>query len=441
MRFFHFLFLLALYFGPIVSLAAQTSSSIAGTYVLTNIRLETISGGTIEQGTLVIREGQIDTIGTDVPLPDDADVVIDGAGLTVYPGMIDGGTFIGLMEIGSIAETQDQNEIGEVTPHMLALTAVNPNSELIKTTRQSGVTTALTMPSGGLMPGTAALVNLHGYTPAQMDAGFRGVLLNFPTHARRHRFDRRSEADIKKEARKAMKVLDELWSKAVQFARIDSAYTANPDPDRMPEFLPDMQALATVVRGEVPLLIEVNAAKDIAAALDWVKEKNIRVIFTGVAEGWRLADRIAEAGIPCIVGPVLSLPTRNSDRYDKPYANAGLLHQAGVKITLRTRESENVRNLPFHAGFAATYGLGREAALRAITLNAAEIFGVDADLGSLEAGKKATLFIADGDPFEPKTTIEHVFIDGYLMPKTDRQKALYDEFLNRQPGIEKAGGE
>jgi len=151
----------------------------------------------------------------------------------------------------------------------------------------------------------------------------------------------------------------------------------------------------------MPLVIQVNTAKDILSAIEWVKERKIEnPIFSGVAEGWRVADEIAEAGIPCLVGPVLSTPTRGSDRFDKPYQNVGLMHKAGVKVAIRTGESENVRNLPFNAGFAAAYGMGREDAMRAVTITPAEIFGVSDMLGSLEVGKKANVIVADGDPFE-----------------------------------------
>jgi imidazolonepropionase-like amidohydrolase len=349
--------------------------------------------------------------------------------------MIDAGTRLGLQEIGSLDETQDYAEIGEVTPHMQALTAVNPSSTLIPITRVSGVTTVLTAPAGGLFPGTAALIDLQGYTPEQLDAGFRGVVLNFPSGARRGWWDRREQSEIDKQRDEAMEKLNDTWEQAVLAARIDSAYQAAPEPKPTPEYVPEMEALGPVVRGEVPLLIEVDKASDISRAIEWVQEKGVRAIFTGVTEGWRVADEIADAGIPVIAGPVLSLPTRNSDRYDRAYANPGLMHDAGVQVALRTQEIENVRNLPYNAAFAAAYGMGREAALEAVTIVPARIFGVDNRLGSLEAGKAATLFVADGDPFETKTQVRHLVIDGYLMPMTSRQTDLYDEYLQRTPGL------
>jgi imidazolonepropionase-like amidohydrolase len=430
------LLLLALAIVPPDGSPADPDEGRRGTFYLTNCRIETVTNGTIEDGSLLLRDGLIEALGEAVLQPADAEV-IDCAGGTVYPGMIDGGTRLGLQEIGSLDETRDYAEIGSVTPHMQALTAVNPSSTLIPITRVSGVTTVLTAPSGGLMPGTAALISLHGYTPEQLDAGFRGVVLAFPSSARRGQWDRRTAEEIKKESDEAFEKLDDTWEQARLYARIDSAYRVAPEPKPTPEYVPEMQALAAVVRGEVPFLIEVNAAKDITRAIEWVQERGVRAIFTGVSEGWRVADEIADAGIPVIAGPVLALPTRDADRYDRAYANPGLMRDAGVQVALRTSEIENVRNLPYHAAFAAAYGMGREAALEAVTIVPARLFGVADRLGSLEAGKAATLFVADGDPFETKTQVRHLFIDGYLMPLASRQTELYEEYLERTPGLSK----
>ena len=412
-----------------------------GTVALTNARIVTVTNGVIENGTLVIKDDRITALGANVSVPAGAQV-IDCAGLTIYPGMIDSGTQMGLVEVGSLAETRDARELGDLSPQMKALTAVNPNAVAIPVTRVSGVTTVITEPSGGMLPGQAALINLHGYTPQQMFAGFQGVALQFPTTGRRGRFDRRSDEDIKKAADKALKKLNDTWDAATLYHRIDSTYQASPEEGRRPEYVPAMTALLPVIRGEQTLIIRVNAARDIEAAIEWVEKRGFeRVIFSGVAEGWRVADKIAEAGIPCLVGPVLSVPTRQSDRYDKAYANAGLMHKAGVKIAIRSGDTANARNLPYNAGFAAAYGLGQAEALRALTITPAEIFGVDSQIGSLEVGKKATLFVADGDPFETKTDIHHVFIEGYQIPMESRHTRLYDEFLNRNPGRVKHGGE
>lgn len=395
-------------------------------FALTNAKIYTVTNGVIENGTIVISNGIIQAVGANVAIPSDA-IVIDYGGQEIYPGMIDSGTQLGLVEIGSIAEAQDVREFGDITPQMEALTAVNPNSEAIPVTRVSGVTTVITRPSGGVFPGTAATINLFGYTPDQMFAGSKGLVINFPSSGRRWR-QTQEEADRARE--RALKTLNETWDKAELYAEIEDA-----DGTR---YYPEMEALARVLKGEMKAYIEVNAAKDILSAIEWVQEKGLTdVVFTGVSEGWRVAEELAEAGIPVITGPVQSVPTRRSDAFDAAYKNPSVMQKAGIKVALRTNDTENSRNLPYHAGFAAAYGMGREEALKAITINAAEIMGLEDQLGSIEVGKKANLFVATGDPFETSTQIIEVFIDGYQIPMTSRQIELYNEFLDRVPGLNK----
>jgi imidazolonepropionase-like amidohydrolase len=352
--------------------------------------------------------------------------------------MIDAGSRLGLVEIGSLPETQDDSEIGEVIPHMQALTAINPNSVSIPVTRVNGITSVLSVPQSGLFPGTAALINLHGYSPEQMFAGFKGVVLNFPSTGRKGFFDKRTEEDIKKEADKAIETLNNVWDKAILYAKIDSAFQTNSKENTQPEYYPEMAALSEVISGKTSLIIEVNTKTDIESALKWVKEKQIsKVIFSGVAEGWRVAEKIAEAKIPVLCGPILSMPSRESDRYERPYDNPGLLQKAGVKVAIKSGETENTRNLPYHAGFAAAYGMSRREALKAVTIIPAEIFGVADKLGSLEVGKIANLFVANGDPFETKTEIKYLFINGMKIPIDSRHIQLYEEFLQRSTGAGK----
>ncbi len=414
-------------------LQAQSPKAEYGNYALTNATVHTVTNGTIENATVLIKDGKISGVGENLTYGEDFET-IDASGKHIYPGMIDSGTRLGLSEVGSVSLTQDYNEVGEVIPHMEVLTAVNPNSALIPVTRVSGVTTVLTSPAGGLFPGTAALINLHGYTPQQMHAGFSSPVMNFPSSGKRGRWDRRSDEEIKKASEKAMKDLDDIWQKVEQYHRIDSARTAG-STDVELGYYPEMKALLPVYRGEKPLLIQVDRANDIKQAIEWVQKKEIKAIFTGVEEGYRVADEIAKANIPVIVGPTLNTPSKDYDRYDKPYANPGILKKAGVKVALSTRETENVRNLPYNAGFAAAYGMSKEDALKAITIVPAELFNVADQLGSIEVGKQATLFISTGDPFETATNVEQVFIKGWKIPMVSRHTELYEEFLQRSPGV------
>ena len=415
---------------PVVAMAQIDGEFVKprnGKFLLKNATVVTVTKGTLANTSVLLENGKISKVGTN--LSSDGAEVIDCTGLFIYPGIIDGGTRLGLVEVSSVPETVDYADVGNVTPNMQALTTVNPNSEAIGVTRVSGVTTVLTVPSsGGLFPGTAALINLNGYTPDQMYGGFKAVAMIFPSSGRRGRFDRRSDEDVKKDGEKALKEANDIWDNAKSYLELKKSGATL-------AYFPEMEQLSKVISGELPLLIEVNAASDIQQAIKWVEGKNIKVIFTGVAEGWRVADEIAKAKIPVVTGPVQELPTRSSDRYDAPYANAGLLAKAGVKVALRTDDEENVRNLPFHAAFAAAYGLGKEEALKAVTINPAEIFGVADQYGSVEAGKRANLIVSTGDPFETRSQIMHVFIDGYRIPMSNRHIRLYQEFLERSPGL------
>lgn len=415
------------------SLQAQmVQKATVANVILKGATLHTVSDGD-KIADLHIKDGKIAAIGNN--LSDAGAQVIDCTGKHIYPGLIDAGTRLGLAEIGAVSLTNDYRELGDFIPHMKALTAVNPNSVAIPVTRVNGVTSVLAMPAGGRFPGTAAMINLVGYTPQQMYAGFEGVILNFPASGKSSRWDRRSAEDIKKAEEKALKKIDDIWDKALLYTRIDSAAQAS--RQKRNDYNPQMDALMPVVRGEAKLLVEVNKSQDILNAIKWCQDRNIDAILMGVADGWMVADKIAESGFPVVTGPVLGLPRRGSDRYDVIYKNPGKLAAAGVKVALRTSDTENVRNLPFHAGFAAAYGMGKEEALKAVTLNTAEIFGIGDQLGSLSQGKSANLFVSDGDPFEPKTTIERLYISGRDVPMESRHTLLYDEFLERDPGLKK----
>lgn len=409
--------------------AQQVAKSMSGSFLLKGATVHTITNGDVNADVL-IEGGMIKTIAPSIS-PASGTEVIDCSGKHIYPGMIDGGSHAGLSEVSSISLTNDFNEVGDFNPHVQALTAVNPNSVIIPVTRVNGVTQVLAKPSGGIVSGTAALISMHGYTPDQMYAGFKGMVMNWPGTGRRGWWDNRSDEEIEKAAKETMKSIDDIWEKASTYAKMNAE-------EEVTEYNPEMKALMPVVNGDMPLMIEVNKEDDITAVLKWVKEKeNLNVILTGVSEGYRVADKIAEAGIPVITGPILARPSRNSDRYDAAYSNAGQMHKAGVKVAIRTDETENTRNLPFHAGFAAAYGMGKEAALKAVTIVPAELFGVADKYGSIEEGKMGSLFVSDGDPFETKTNIHHLFIDGWKVPLESRHTLLYEEFLNRDPGLQK----
>ena len=409
----------------------QVKKSVHEDVILENADIYTVTSGII-RGDVYIKSGKIAAVGTIGNKPSTIKT-IDCTGKRIYPGFIDGGSRLGLTEVGAVSLTNDHSEIGDFTPHMKALTAVNPHSVAIPVTRTNGITTVITKPSSGTFPGTAALINLQGYTPDQMYAGVEMIYMNYPSGGKRGWWDKRSEEDINKDTDKKLKKLTEIWDKAKMYAKMDSARVTLNKPKT--DYNPQMDALLPVVIGKQKIMIEVSKKSDILAAIELVNRYNLDAVFSGMSEGWRVVDTLVKYNIPVITGPIMSLPSRNSDRYDTPYRNAALMSQAGVKVAIRSNQDENVRNLPFEAGFAATYGMGVEEALKAITINPAEILGLDSMYGSIESDKVANLFVCDGDPFEMKTTISHLFIKGWNIPLESRHTLLYDEFLDRDSGM------
>ncbi|WP_234571832.1 amidohydrolase family protein [Rhodohalobacter sp. 614A] len=403
-----------------------------GKFAITNATIHTVTNGTIEGGIVLIEDNSISFVGQNARIPNDY-TTIDATDKHVYPGFIDANTRLGLEEVASVSLTQDYAEVGDFNPHMKAFTAVNPNSASIPVTRVNGITNVVAIPASGVIAGKAVLLNLWGYTPDDMAVKpSAGLHIEWPSAMKGGFWDSRSDEEVQKEFEEDLKELNDFWKKAAFYDEMMNEYELDPGNRSQPDKNTKMEAMREVVSGEVPVIISVNSEKDIKNALEWAEEnEDVSVIFAGVSEGWRVAEELAEAEIPVITSSQYTI-TRDYDNYQRPYQNAGLMAEAGVKVMISTGEGvENVRNVGFHAGYAAAYGMGKEEALKAVTINPAEAFGVGDQLGSIEEGKTANLFISDGDPFEPMTHIEYVFINGYKIPMTSRHDQLYEEFLDR----------
>lgn len=422
--------LLVLFLG--MSAEAQiTEKAEFGKFAITNATIHTVTNGVIKNGTILINGKKIIGVGTGVNIPSGFEQ-IDASGKHVYPGFFDAGTQLGLQEIGAVAVTNDQAEIGDFNPHVRAFTAINPSSVNIPVTRVNGVTHVISMPVSGRLAGKATLIDLYGYSPDSMAVSSNaGLHLNWPTSKKGGWWDDRSEEEVVKEYKEALKKLNDFISRAQFYDKMMTDFEEDPNNKKQPDMDKKLQAMREVVNGDIPVIISVDAKSDILDVIEWTKNyPAMEFVLAGVRDGWRVADKIAEAGFPCLVS-TLYTPERDYDNYQRPYQNPGKLHAAGVKVAIATGEVENVRNAPYHAGFAASYGLGKQEALKAITINAAEIFGIDDKLGSIEKGKQANLFIADGDPFEPMNHITDVFIRGNKIPMVSRHIQLYQQYLER----------
>ncbi len=413
-----------------VSAQAQAPVPAPAAYAIRNVTIVPVVGERIPAGTVVIRGGKIEAVGASVAVPADA-TVIDGTGLFVYPGMIDSGTRLGLTEIGSVPGGEDTQELGDFNPHNLTLSAVNPHSELIPVARVNGVTTVITAARGGLVSGQAALMDLVGWTPQEMGVVPRAAMvMTYPRTGAGGGFgggggfaQQRPAAEQREAMDRQVRQLRGYFSDAKAYADIKArGGTLKTDLA--------MEAMGPVVRGELPVVFDVETADQIRGVLSLADSFGIKVILRGARGAWQLADTLAARKVPVIVGPTTSAPGAE-DPYDMVYAYPGVLARAGVKIAFQSADAANVRNLPYHAALATAYGLDPDAALRALTLAPAQIWGVADRYGSVEAGKVANLIVTTGDPLDVRTVVRHLFIRGQLVPLTDRHTKLYEQFRGR----------
>jgi imidazolonepropionase-like amidohydrolase len=416
--------------GPV----AAADSSIA----LTGGRIVTVSGSVIEKGTVVMTGGKITAVGADVAVPPGA-TAIDVSGQTVYPGMIDGLTTLGLTEIGSVPGSVDISEVGDVNPHAQAWIAVHPHSELIPVARANGITVALAAPTGGLIAGQSALIRLAGTTPDALKVKTPAAMhMNYPSGRPPFDFARifdepelktfeERQREKKKNQEKDLNRLRNLLEEAKAYgAALEAAKAGAPLP--RPD-LP-MEALAPVARGAVPVVMRADTEDDIRGAVKFAEERKLKLIIAGGLEAWRCADLLKEKGVPVLVN-VDRLPRKESDPYDAAYANPAALQRAGVRFAIVSDDASQSRNLPYEAAMARAFGLPAEEALRAITLSPAEIFGLADRMGSLQAGKDANVFVASGDIMDHRTQVTHVFIDGEEQSLETRHTRLYKQFKDR----------
>jgi imidazolonepropionase-like amidohydrolase len=417
--------------------AEQALAQSAETYAIRNARIVTVTGPVIENGTVLITNGKIAAVGASASVPAGAKV-IDATGLSVYPGMIDSGTTLGLMEIGSVAGSVDTAEIGDNNANINVQWALHPDSTYIPVTRVNGVTTVISEPRGGLIAGQSALINLDGWVPRDMVLKSPAAMhINWPGSSGGgggfgggFGQQQRSITEQRREQERRVESIRRILRDAAAYADAKDARAKDPSLPKQEVDL-KLEALIPVVRGQLPVVIHTEMERDIKSAIAFADEMKIKMILAGGIEAYKVADQLRARSIPVLVGPILRMPAREDDSYDAPFANAGLLSKAGVKVAIQSMESENVRNLPYHAGQAAAFGLPKEEALKAVTIYPAEIFGVASQVGSIEQGKIANLIVTNGDPLEIRTQVKYVFINGRQIPLTSKHTELYEKYKAR----------
>ncbi len=412
---------------PLVAVLAHLALGAAApadaqTYAIRGGTVHTLAGDPFV-GTVVIRDGRITAVGLEVETPAGAEIV-DAAGRHVYPGLFDGVSRLGLTEIGAVGVTNDAREQGGFNPHLQAATAIHPASEHIPVARANGIAATLSAPQDGTIAGQASLVGLDGWTVEEMliDPG-AAMVVNYPSlepgFGDRGDWSERRERYLEAVAR-----LDTWLDAARDYQR---AVAAGVGVRRDLQ----LEAAVKIVAGGMPVLLTANGERDIRNAVEWAERQGLDFVVAGGREAWKIADWLAERDVPVILGPTQAMPSGPDEAYDEAYANPGRLHAAGVRIAFGTFNSADSRTLPYEAAQAVPYGLPREAALAAITKNAAEMLGFDDRLGTIREGRIANLIVTDGDPLAIRTQVSELFILGRRVSTDNRHRSLYERYRAR----------
>jgi imidazolonepropionase-like amidohydrolase len=410
-------------------------------YAITHAKIFTLSGTTIDDGTLILRDGKIAGVGVGLDIPAGAQV-IDAKGLQVYPGIFDSITQMGLREIGAVSATVDSTETGNYNPDVVAATAVSPSSEHIPVTRAAGITEVLAVPGSGgfdsggggsIIGGQASAIHMAGWEIDEMLIKKSAAMViswpqietqtfDFATFSRKEK----PYADAKQEYDKQVTEITDWVERARHYAQLmDKSSTAKYDRDLK------LEALAPVVRGELPVLVFANRAREIRNAVEFCDKQRLRMILAGGEEAYKVKDLLRSKSVPVILRPVLSLPLDEDDPYDRLLSQPAELAAAGVKFAFASFDNSFARRLGQNAANAVAHGLPYDEALKAVTLYPAQIFGLADQIGTLEQGKLANVIVTNGDPLELTTDVKYLFIRGQLTSLANRHVSLYEKYFKR----------
>lgn len=432
------IFLSILLAGSLCSLRAQETVLPApkqtGTTVITNATVHVGNGQVLENASIEMRDGKITQVGANIT-PAAGATIVDAKGKHVYPGLILPITNLGLVEVPSVRATNDVQEIGDMNPNVRALSAYNTDSKVINTLRSNGILLANIVPEGGLLSGLSSVVQLDAWN--WEDAAYKtdaGVHLRLPSLMPRPRFGGfggggnrgggpNQETDPVKEGLEKVDMVKSFFQEAKAYNAEASHAATNLK----------FESVKGLFDKKQKLYIYANTVKQMLVALDFVKEFGFDVVIVGGMDSWQITDLLKANNVPVILNQPHSLPTLADDDVDQPYKTAAMLQKAGVVFSINDDDGQTRgRNLPFNAGTAATYGLGKEEALQAITLNAAKVLGIADKTGSIEVGKDANIVISDGDILDMrKSIVTDAFIQGRKIDLTDKQKLLYDRYKKK----------
>jgi imidazolonepropionase-like amidohydrolase len=403
-------------------------------FILQGGTVHTLTNGVIENGSVLVRDGKIIGVGKNLTPPEGIRVIhVDG--MQVYPGMIDSASMLGM--------NADEAETGGIHPQLRALTAVKSDADQIAISRANGVTSAIVFPDGDLLPGQLSLIHLDGSTNDQMAILPAAAMhLRFPIIATmrvwKHETSDDDEepnsavqyqplpyAQAKKQHDERLRELNRFFDQARRYRRAKLAGSKSLTPDLRYE------AMIPVLDGTMPVFITAVREREIREAIAFADKQKIKMILADAGECYKVLDLIKARSIPVVLQPTLSLPLDDDDPYDRAYTLPAELYKAGIPFAIATFSANSVRNLPYQAAAAVAYGLPQEEAYKAVSLNAAQIFGVGKRYGSIEEGKIADLIVTDGDPMDARTHVKQVFINGKPQDLDTRQKQLYEKYRSK----------
>ncbi|MCH2125344.1 MAG: amidohydrolase family protein [Pirellulaceae bacterium] len=422
---------LTLWFSHTTSAAPEIpGESLHGPLAFVGATVHPISGPTVENATVVIsRKGRIQAVGREIVIPPQAKQ-LNLVGKHVYPGLLDAHSNIGLVEINRVRASVDSAETGNINPNTKSWVAVNPDSEMIPVTRSNGVLLALSAPSGGLISGKSAVMQLDGWTFEDMTLRSSiGMHVQWPNMLPVINWTTEETASEQIEERdEQLEILRQTFERARAYQQARTADRANSVFDIR------WEAMIPVLEQKIPLIVSANDVQQIQSAVGFSTKQNVRLIIYGGYDALQCAELLKKHDIPVIIAGIYRLPRRRHDNYDAPFALPAKLQSAGISFCISSAGrfgASNLRNLPYHAATASAFGLPKEAALKAITLSPAEILGVADRVGSIEKGKDATLIITDGDILETPTHVEAAFIQGREVELNDRHKRLWRKYQEK----------
>jgi imidazolonepropionase-like amidohydrolase len=409
----------------------RVTASSSEEMLLTDAIVHTVSGATITNGCVLVVDGKIAGVWNAPPTTDAKQISLTG--LHLYPGLIALNTDLGLVEIDAVRATVDVREAGEYTPDVYSWLAVNPDSELLPVARANGISHFEPIPQGAVVAGQSGLLALDGWTTDQMVLKKSVALHVFwpganldttPKERARDPKKWKSLEDQDKERKEKLRQLDDFFVEARAYARARAANKVLP-------VVPAWEAMLPVVRGEIPVTVHADDARQICAAVNWAATNSVRMVLAGGLDAWRVADLLATNRVPVIFSHVYTQPQRESDGYAVNFSAPGVLSRAGVKVIFSGSSGSLVKNLPYTAAQAVAFGLPADEAVKALTLYPAQLVGVADRLGSIEAGRDATFFVTDGDVLDIRSNVKRMWIGGKEVSLESRHTRLYEKYRNR----------